>query len=106
MYTYTICYVVDTFGGEIPQEKGIKKPQTKKEIIENELKLLEWHKMANEAALKSALLQVDINLTLIHTYMYTYIRAYILVNSSSMSTHMLTHIYARIRTDQVNERRG
>ena len=49
----------DTFGGDgIPQEKGIKKPQTKKEVIENELKLLEWHKMANEAALKSALLQV------------------------------------------------
>lgn len=41
----------------ISRAKGIKKPQTKKEVIEAELKLLEWHKLANEAALKTALLQ-------------------------------------------------
>jgi hypothetical protein len=30
----------------------VKKPQTRKEHIEAELKLLEWHKLANEAAIK------------------------------------------------------
>ena len=34
-----------------------KKPQTRKEKIESELKLLQWHKMANEAAIKAALMQ-------------------------------------------------
>ena len=30
----------------------VKKPQSRKEHIEAELKLLEWHKLANEAAIK------------------------------------------------------
>lgn len=34
-----------------------KKPLSRKEKIESELKLLEWHKLANDAALKAALLQ-------------------------------------------------
>ena len=33
----------------------VKKPQSRKEHIEAELKLLEWHKLANEAAIKVSL---------------------------------------------------
>ena len=41
-----------------------RKPLTRKEKIMEELKLLEWHKMANDAAIKAALMQ---NKTLKHT---------------------------------------
>jgi hypothetical protein len=37
--------------------KGSKIPPTRKEKLQAELKILEWHKMANNAAIKSALLQ-------------------------------------------------
>jgi hypothetical protein len=30
----------------------LKKPPTRKEKLEAELKLLEWHKLANDAAIK------------------------------------------------------
>jgi hypothetical protein len=35
----------------------VKKPLSRKEKIEEELKLLEWHKMANDAAIKASLMQ-------------------------------------------------
>ncbi|KAJ1407981.1 hypothetical protein B484DRAFT_403666 [Ochromonadaceae sp. CCMP2298] len=37
--------------------RPVRIPQSRKEIIQAELKLLEWHKMANAAAIKGALLQ-------------------------------------------------
>lgn len=40
-----------------PPGKVAKKSPTKAEQIEAELKLLEWHKMANDAAMKAALVQ-------------------------------------------------
>ncbi len=36
-----------------------KKAQTRKEKLEAELKLVQWHKMANEAAIKVFILQKD-----------------------------------------------
>ena len=35
----------------------VKKPLTRKEKIQEELKLLEWHKLANDAAIKASLMQ-------------------------------------------------
>eukprot|EP00605_Chrysophyceae_sp_TOSAG23-4_P001492 GSChrysophyteH1.ASY1.ANO1.1633.1 assembled CDS len=35
----------------------VKKPLTRKEKIQEELRLLEWHKMANDAAIKASLMQ-------------------------------------------------
>ncbi len=35
----------------------VKKPLSRKEKIQEELKLLEWHKMANDAAIKASLMQ-------------------------------------------------
>jgi len=44
-------------GGRSVEGKSHKRALSRKEKIQEELKLLEWHKMANEAALKAALLQ-------------------------------------------------
>ena len=44
-------------GGGGAMSKAPKRVLSRKEKINEELKLLEWHKMANEAALKSALMQ-------------------------------------------------
>lgn len=45
-------------GGGFSSVGGLpKKPQTRKEKLEAELKLLQWHKLANEAAIKAALVQ-------------------------------------------------
>eukprot|EP01031_Cornospumella_fuschlensis_P037461 gene37461-45493_t len=38
-------------------KKGAAIPQSRKEKLQAELQLLEWHKMANNAAIKGALLQ-------------------------------------------------
>ena len=35
----------------------LRKPMTRKQKIQEELKLLEWHKLANDAAIKAALMQ-------------------------------------------------
>jgi hypothetical protein len=43
--TYCTCLICS--GG-----KPVRVPQSRKEKIEAELKLLEWHKMANAAAIK------------------------------------------------------
>jgi hypothetical protein len=48
--------VSDINGGGMGS-KFLKGPKSRKEQIEAELKLIEWHKMANEAAIKSAILQ-------------------------------------------------
>jgi hypothetical protein len=46
-------------GGSVTSNaaKRARKPLTRKEKINEELKLLEWHKMANDAAIKAALMQ-------------------------------------------------
>jgi hypothetical protein len=44
-------------GKSRPGAPKSRKPMTRKEKIMEELKLLEWHKMANDAAIKAALMQ-------------------------------------------------
>jgi hypothetical protein len=54
---------VDDFSALQGGGKGglVKKPVSRKEHIEAELKLLEWHKLANEAAIKVERLAITVS---------------------------------------------